>query len=104
FSTTHSRHCSVPMPYTTLFRAQGEGRDGGESSTGENLCLERSCPRWCEPQRRFRFAQGPRASTPAYRVDFAQGPRASTPAYRVEDRKSTRLNSSHASISYAVLC
>src|SRR3712207_198412 len=25
-------------------------------------------------------------------------------AYRVEDRKSTRLNSSHANISYAVFC
>src|SRR3712207_7325566 len=29
---------------------------------------------------------------------------AHTPAWRVGDRKSTRLNSSHANISYAVFC
>src|SRR5207245_5163600 len=32
------------------------------------------------------------------------GPRSLRPAVSVEDRKSTRLNSSHGSISYAVFC
>src|SRR5262245_65042927 len=46
-----------------------------------------------------------RASTPAPWPRAARAPRPRTPrAARGQDRKSTRLNSSHLGISYAVFC
>src|SRR3712207_7649647 len=38
------------------------------------------------------------------RVDLLEHPRHRREERRVQDRKSTRLNSSHANISYAVFC
>src|SRR5256885_6721854 len=67
---------STLFPYTTLFRSRdAPGRDGG-------------APR--RQSRRRRRAAGDRK-----RPATARGPR---------DRKSTRLNSSHLVISYAVFC
>src|SRR3712207_8748415 len=37
-------------------------------------------------------------------LDMAVAAHEDVPAHRVVDRKSTRLNSSHANISYAVFC
>src|SRR3712207_8523067 len=37
-------------------------------------------------------------------ISVHEHPRIDMPAEQVEDRKSTRLNSSHANISYAVFC
>src|SRR3712207_8860914 len=71
---------STLFPYTTLFRSQE--RD-------EEIPLG---------------AGGPR---PAGLVDVPGGPQQRGPevlAERAEDRKSTRLNSSHANLSYAVFC
>src|SRR5690242_21855266 len=65
---------STLFPYTTLFRS----RRGVRSGDGDERL----------PQR------------PAARP----GPRAGVPVDAREDRKSTRLNSSHMSISYAVFC
>src|SRR5438309_9260797 len=70
---------STLFPYTTLFRSRGGvvrpcRGDGG-----------RPCPRCARSVRRVGVAQ------PGHLV------------HRV-DRKSTRLNSSHSSISYAVFC
>src|SRR3712207_8235252 len=71
---------STLFPYTTLFRSSalpdGEGEFG--------------------PQRRHRHAQRPALP------DARGQPAALAPCPR--DRKSTRLNSSHANISYAVFC
>src|SRR3712207_8032286 len=71
---------STLFPYTTLFRS-----------------LSR---RWVEPAQAF----GPRGRG----AGPADGDRAGEAAVRVHrdgrDRKSTRLNSSHANISYAVFC
>src|SRR5205807_3299358 len=79
--------CSTPFPYTTLFRS-----------------------------RRPREASSPRCRRSSHRspgVDARRGSpsrRASTPGDRCDerlqrgDRKSTRLNSSHLVISYAVFC
>src|SRR3712207_8548714 len=76
---------STRFPYTTLFRSRrpavprrraGEGDGGGGPAA-----------------RLFRSGQY-RGGTPKRRVR----------ARRPEDRKSTRLNSSHANISYAVFC
>src|SRR3712207_8810700 len=70
---------STLFPYTTLFRSgRGQGRDPGDRR-----------PR---PAARGR----PRAEPPPHgRL---------VPGAERRDRKSTRLNSSHANISYAVFC
>src|SRR5947209_9810723 len=66
---------STLFPYTTLFRsARRPGSDGGEQAIAHHGI-------YLEP----RYA--------ALEVDAV-----------VRDRKSTRLNSSHANISYAVFC
>src|SRR5688572_32575312 len=68
---------STLFPYTTLFRSHRGGRGG---------VLRRGRPRRHGGRRQLhRPARGPRA--------------AGRP-----DRKSTRLNSSHSQISYAVFC
>src|SRR3712207_7066733 len=69
---------STLFPYTTLFRSGGEdaGELDGDAGAGEGA------------------GEG---GVAAERDDGADGE-------RDEDRKSTRLNSSHANISYAVFC
>src|SRR3712207_7732785 len=69
---------STLFPYTTLFRS---GRDLGAAADDAELRL-------CRAREVEREAE---------RVDAAV-------RVRREDRKSTRLNSSHANISYAVFC
>src|SRR3712207_9269932 len=71
---------STLFPYTTLFRSQPEVTDGllrlVQESTGET----------------------------AIAAARAHGALTLPTANAVQDRKSTRLNSSHANISYAVFC
>src|SRR5947209_15475654 len=71
---------STLFPYTTLFRSR---RDTSWSSV-RATSIERPCPR------------------PSFRErpSHSHGP----PRTSASDRKSTRLNSSHANISYAVFC
>src|SRR3712207_6871994 len=78
---------STLFPYTTLFRSVQRltVRHGG-----------RAGPRPPRARRRLRADR-------ARPVRAAQGPRLPA-AGRPRDRKSTRLNSSHANISYAVFC
>src|SRR3712207_8642446 len=78
---------STLFPYTTLFRSQPRQRLPGRSRLGARL------PRPHE----FAVEQHQVA------VEVAHG-LGVVPAGDVEDRKSTRLNSSHANISYAVFC
>src|SRR3712207_7997735 len=73
---------STLFPYTTLFRSSPRGEVGGCADA-----VSRATPR------RDEIVTYPRA-IPRCRSRF--------PALR--DRKSTRLNSSHANISYAVFC
>src|SRR3712207_8175212 len=75
---------STLFPYTTLFRSPRKGLTGPAHEEREYLEL-----RGREIQRRPRAGDGV-----AVRVQL-QG---------TQDRKSTRLNSSHANISYAVFC
>src|SRR2546422_6567309 len=78
---------STLFPYTTLFRSGGEGVDV------PGRCGEARDPR--------------RAVRPAYHLGprEAQGERRGGEAEQgLRDRKSTRLNSSHGYISYAVFC
>src|SRR5690348_17792652 len=69
---------STLFPYTTLFRSGDEDLPAGR----EGLGLAGPLP----------------AERSTGRGELRQG------AARLEDRKSTRLNSSHPSISYAVFC
>src|SRR3712207_8616598 len=81
---------STLFPYTTLFRSGG---DGGflDSLVGQTACV-------------YVFVDG---NVPTRARASTRGPRSpalgAAGAYGL-DRKSTRLNSSHANISYAVFC
>src|SRR5690606_41794957 len=86
------------FPYTTLFRSPPNARPG--SSARPARCRRRPSPApsrrrpWCFPARRptRRGGRTPSSSAISSRLLFAV------------DRKSTRLNSSHVKISYAVFC
>src|SRR2546422_5065705 len=77
---------STLFPYTTLFRS-GLGRDGGEGVAGA--------------ERDQRPGRGNEVPVGVHRP-HREGERA--PRRLRQDRKSTRLNSSHGYISYAVFC
>src|SRR2546422_6852541 len=77
---------STLFPYTTLFRSQINHRGH----------------RTDRDQDRLGVLGGNRAGTRAKIYDLAADPAAADPADL--DRKSTRLNSSHGYISYAVFC
>src|SRR3712207_6942728 len=85
---------STLFPYTTLFRSGDERRAGegrardGEADVPERL--DRDDEREREVREREQRERG--------RQHEVVG------AAAAEDRKSTRLNSSHANISYAVFC
>src|SRR3712207_8360374 len=72
---------STLFPYTTLFRSRGDEAPRRRERHGPDLDQPR-------PRRGLR-------PVAAYRRDVCRPHR---------DRKSTRLNSSHANISYAVFC
>src|SRR3712207_6885235 len=74
---------STLFPYTTLFRSR-HAQDGGV--------------RVDDPEQALRL-HGGRSRRPDLRRRSVRADRA-----RDRDRKSTRLNSSHANISYAVFC
>src|SRR5258708_29721624 len=79
---------STLFPYTTLFRSHG---------------AVRSSPHGRTPPAREQalFAGAPGGVARGERTALCEQP---TYANRAEDRKSTRLNSSHQIISYAVFC
>src|SRR5437773_6569106 len=83
---------STLFPYTTLFRSRAwgssRGRERGRGGRGARGAP--APPRGDRPSRGRRERRRPR------------GRRCSRPRRR--DRKSTRLNSSHITISYAVFC
>src|SRR3712207_8611704 len=84
---------STLFPYTTLFRSEGDGEQRyQEVEAAPDMPLSQDRPivrrRHCFP----RLEQPRSPCTGAMRITHAL------------DRKSTRLNSSHANISYAVFC
>src|SRR3712207_8876392 len=79
---------STLFPYTTLFRSPLARNPGRQRGGG--VCLRTQRP---PRDRRCRKCQS-----------TAGGRRGSGRTKRASDRKSTRLNSSHANISYAVFC
>src|SRR3712207_7231555 len=84
---------STLFPYTTLFRSrqrlqvrrrqQPQERSAGRGAAADDVSLA---------------VGGPHVPGPGVEADVAAG------LQEGEDRKSTRLNSSHANISYAVFC
>src|SRR3712207_7703246 len=82
---------STLFPYTTLFRSESrELRLCRPFSTASTI-VERATPRGSAPRQTRRAVRG----KPCTEERWAGQP---------ADRKSTRLNSSHANISYAVFC
>src|SRR3712207_7268836 len=82
---------STLFPYTTLFRSRNPNEPGGrehrsEHATNRNVSTHRTCVR--QQAQPFATEILDRKVRPA----------------SARDRKSTRLNSSHANISYAVFC
>src|SRR3712207_6856208 len=81
---------STLFPYTTLFRSERSGRTARAD--------DRPCGAREPPLDEGRGHERPAAIV--QHVDVGEVPALG----RREDRKSTRLNSSHANISYAVFC
>src|SRR3712207_8439935 len=81
---------STLFPYTTLFRSVAEAREEDRVVAGD------------DDRRAVRREDGARAWARPRLV--LREPDRVRPLAAVRDRKSTRLNSSHANISYAVFC
>src|SRR3712207_7326024 len=82
---------STLFPYTTLFRSSATRlREGGVASNRGSAC-------------RGEYVPGPCTHRPSHHGS-RQYPKSAQPTLYGGDRKSTRLNSSHANISYAVFC
>src|SRR5690349_22001419 len=80
---------STLFPYTTLFRSPGAALEGARE----------------RPAHLARRGRHPAAQAPGRGLELPAGPRPPRePARATGDRKSTRLNSSHVEISYAVFC
>src|SRR3712207_6978667 len=89
---------STLFPYTTLFRSASAGRSGLVGPEGLHQVDARAVG--CDqPQVEFVFE----GSADAYATVAVRADRRIV-AFGKLDRKSTRLNSSHANISYAVFC
>src|SRR3712207_6847651 len=79
---------STLFPYTTLFRSGVAAQGNSPSSFAE--CEDSSTNRHC--------------ATRALSIQKKRPKRGRGTVVELRDRKSTRLNSSHANISYAVFC
>src|SRR5690554_7510994 len=94
------RPTSTLFPYTTLFRS-GDGGTGGEGGTGGTAVLPPI--EVDEHLRRWGPDQG--LERPVWSVGADRGGNVwAANREALLDRKSTRLNSSHVRISYAVFC
>src|SRR3712207_7462521 len=89
---------STLFPYTTLFRSWTRGHEPTGLGPLRSVARAREAAPDAGPG-------GPRQG-PGVRATSCRRARALGPGddLRGEDRKSTRLNSSHANISYAVFC
>src|SRR2546430_7885333 len=84
---------STLFPYTTLFRSgrRGRAQRGGQIAAGGIAGRQPRRPERREPEQRHDGETGHCPTVPYEATTH-------------EDRKSTRLNSSHSQISYAVFC
>src|SRR3712207_8272393 len=87
---------STLFPYTTLFRSRSSDRVLGNECVVPDVVLA-TYRRW--------FGQDEHQGDYEASGGLPQAGRSATRRWRwPKDRKSTRLNSSHANISYAVFC
>src|SRR5207253_6725983 len=90
------------FPYTTLFRSRrsfrSPRREARHADSGRSVEALRHAVAGARGRRRRPLPRGPRALG----EEHGRRVRAARRAHRREDRKSTRLNSSHVAISYAV--
>src|SRR3712207_9019021 len=86
---------STLFPYTTLFRSIRSGMAGGAPCASNPPGQHRQAKTMAERARRF-------ISAGLLRASWGRG--SFWNSVHEGDRKSTRLNSSHANISYAVFC
>src|SRR5687768_18203757 len=84
------------FPYTTLFRSREPRSAEPRGDRGSNSCADAALRQGRTRDVRDRECGDAR--------EHACASRGSLPAADVRDRKSTRLNSSHGYISYAVFC
>src|SRR3712207_8837192 len=87
---------STLFPYTTLFRSI----DGLELL---GVHFDDASPEALHSLKRYAFRRGVALVAVSAHHNFVQ-PDPGKRRAEIEDRKSTRLNSSHANISYAVFC
>src|SRR5205814_10151177 len=93
---TQRQPCSTLFPYTTLFRSSGSAtRTWKAGLPSAHLASQLS--------RRSNGSPSTIRSSRQLCTDGKRG-RITTPRLSSTDRKSTRLNSSHLGISYAVFC
>src|SRR5947209_17107104 len=91
---------STLFPYTTLFRSHGEpGKAWTVDELARNVALSRSAL-----AERFAALVGEPPMQYLMRWRLALAAQTLRSGGEAVDRKSTRLNSSHANISYAVFC
>src|SRR5437868_9974842 len=91
-------HGSTLFPYTTLFRSKRVAENPSDPDAT-----------WVDDKRTHETETLPDLVTRAFQKTFFtlvsdQGGDQSEKSFLKGDRKSTRLNSSHVSISYAVFC
>src|SRR5690606_40838660 len=95
FACTRRRAVTTLLPYPTLFRSLGTRRRERPASTGPGRGDRDELGRIPDDLRSVPSLQrGPVAGTGMSELQEVGG----------RDRKSTRLNSSHVKISYAVFC
>src|SRR5437868_2900723 len=92
------------FPYTTLFRSRAPERRSPRPS--DSAGWSNRAPHRTRSSRSHSASAPPRSCGFGSPTSFHRGGRTSAPRRWTEpgDRKSTRLNSSHVSISYAVFC
>src|SRR5262245_64462108 len=93
YSTSHPSTSQL-FPYTTLFRS----RSGDDPHPAPTRKDPREASRALSDEQRGVVAQG------GGNLEQGLGPSGMLDGLRIRDRKSTRLNSSHLGISYAVFC
>src|SRR5947209_16593760 len=91
---------STLFPYTTLFRSRVKPAAGTSSGDGNIRFRNDRSPKKRDGAANFRIFD-PAVDIGSPRPGGFPG---CSPIARGRDRKSTRLNSSHANISYAVFC
>src|SRR5689334_24514303 len=92
---------STLFPYTTLFRSLVGEQLGAEAAAGRHRPDVQLVDRHLERARRHEQVAG---EAQRVGVDGEAAGAQVVLGDGAEDRKSTRLNSSHSSISYAVFC